>query len=36
VRSTFVINKQGILEEALYQVSPDGHAADMLARVKAL
>jgi len=36
VRSTFVINKQGVLEEALYQVAPEGHAQAMLERVKAL
>ncbi|WP_232023336.1 peroxiredoxin [Thiomicrorhabdus aquaedulcis] len=36
VRSTFLINKNGVLEAALYGVSPEGHAADMLARVKAL
>lgn len=36
VRSTFIINKAGILEEALYGVSPDGHAQAMLDRVKAL
>ena len=36
VRSTFVINKAGILEEAIYQVTPQGHAQAMLERVKAL
>lgn len=36
VRSTFVINKAGILEDALYDVIPEGHAQMMLARVEAL
>jgi len=36
VRSTFVINKQGVLVEALYGVNPDGHAQAMLDRVKTL
>lgn len=36
VRSTFVINKNGTLEEALYGVTADGHAKEMLARVKQL
>lgn len=36
VRSTFIINKQGILEEAIYGVSPEGHAQAMLDRVKSL
>jgi peroxiredoxin Q/BCP len=36
VRSTFLINKQGVLEEAMYGVSPDGHAQAMLDRVKQL
>jgi len=36
VRSTFVINKKGILEEAIYQVAPEGHAQAMLARVQGL
>ncbi|MDG6773148.1 peroxiredoxin [Thiomicrorhabdus sp. ZW0627] len=36
VRSTFIINKQGLLEEALYGVSPEGHAQAMLDRVKSL
>ena len=30
VRSTFLINKDGILTEALYGVSADGHAQDIL------
>lgn len=36
VRSTFVIGKDGRLKAALYGVSPQGHAADMLALVKRL
>jgi len=33
VRSTFLIDKNGILQEALYGVSAGGHAQDMLGRV---
>lgn len=36
VRSTFVINKDGVLEEALYGVTAEGHAQAMLERVKQL
>ena len=36
VRSTFIINKQGVLEEALYNVSADGHAQAVLERVRQL
>jgi len=36
VRSTFVINKQGELVEALYGVAADGHAQEILQTVKAL
>ncbi len=36
VRSTFLINKQGILEEAIYNVNPDGHAQEMLDKIKTL
>jgi peroxiredoxin Q/BCP len=36
VRSTFVINKSGELVEAIYGVSPDGHARAMLDLAKAL
>jgi peroxiredoxin Q/BCP len=36
VRSTFVINKNGVLEEAMYGVNPDGHAQDMLDKIKTL
>ena len=36
VRSTFIIDKEGMLVEALYGVSPDGHAQAMLERVSQL
>lgn len=36
VRSTFVINKEGVLIEVDYAVSPDGHAQAMLALVSKL
>jgi peroxiredoxin len=36
VRSTFLINKEGILVEALYGVTADGHAQEMLDKVKQL
>jgi len=36
VRSTFIINKEGVLVEALYGVSPDGHAQAMLDRIQLL
>ncbi|MBD3754933.1 MAG: peroxiredoxin [Gammaproteobacteria bacterium] len=36
VRSTFVIDKNGTLVEALYGVAPEGHAQAMLKVVKAL
>ncbi|TCJ11595.1 peroxiredoxin [Parasulfuritortus cantonensis] len=36
VRSTFLIDKQGRLVEALYGVSAEGHAAAMLERVRRL
>ncbi|MDH3832468.1 MAG: peroxiredoxin [Gammaproteobacteria bacterium] len=36
VRSTFVINKEGELVEAIYGVSADGHAKEMLKKVKQL
>ena len=35
VRSTFIINKDGVLEEALYGVTADGHAQEMLDKIKA-
>lgn len=36
VRSTFIINKDGMLEEALYGVNHEGHAQEILERVKGL
>jgi peroxiredoxin Q/BCP len=34
VRSTFVINKEGKLVDAIYAVTADGHAQEMLEKVK--
>jgi thioredoxin-dependent peroxiredoxin len=36
VRSTFLIDKTGVLRVALHGVNADGHAQDMLERVKSL
>ena len=36
VRSSFLINKQGVLEAAMYGVTAEGHAEEMLALVKQL
>ena len=36
VRSTFVINKEGELVDAIYGVTADGHAQEMLEKVKEL
>jgi len=36
VRSTFVIDKAGALQEAVYGVTAEGHAEEILARVKQL
>lgn len=36
VRSTFIINKNGVLEEAMYGVTADGHAQQMLDKIKTL
>lgn len=36
VRSTFLIDKQGVLQEAMYGVNPDGHAREILEKVRAL
>jgi len=36
VRSTFVINKAGELVEAIYGVAADGHAREMLEKVRGL
>ncbi|MCW9025340.1 MAG: peroxiredoxin [Gammaproteobacteria bacterium] len=36
VRSTFLINKEGVLEDALYGVTAEGHAQEMLNKVQGL
>ncbi len=36
VRSTFIIDKQGIIQHALYDIRPKGHAADVLDLVQGL
>jgi peroxiredoxin Q/BCP len=36
LRSTFVIDREGIVRHALYHVSPRGHAAEVLSLVKHL
>jgi len=36
VRSTFVVDKQGLIRHALYDVKPKGHAAQILELVQAL
>jgi thioredoxin-dependent peroxiredoxin len=34
VRSTFIIDKNGVIKEALYGVSADGHAQQILEKIK--
>ena len=36
LRSTFIIDKQGVLREAFYGVNPRGHAREILDRVREL
>lgn len=36
VRSTFILDKQGIIQYALYDILPKGHAVDMLELVQGL
>lgn len=36
LRSTFIIDKQGVLADVEYGVTPDGHAQDVLEKVKNL
>lgn len=36
VRSTFIIDKNGVVQHAEYGVTPEGHAAAMLEKVKSL
>ena len=36
VRSTFIINNEGVVEEAMYGVSADGHAQQVLDKIRNL
>jgi peroxiredoxin Q/BCP/two-component system osmolarity sensor histidine kinase EnvZ len=36
LRSTFIIDKSGVIGEAIYDVKPKGHAAEVLERIKQL
>lgn len=36
IRSTFIIDKQGLIRHALYDISPKGHAAEVFQLVKQL
>jgi peroxiredoxin len=36
LRSTFIINKQGLLVDVEYGVTPDGHAEEVLKKIKSL
>ena len=36
LRSTFIIDRQGLVRHAIYDVKPKGHAAEMLELVRAL
>jgi len=36
LRSTFIINKEGILVDVAYGVTPEGHAQEVLDKIKAL
>jgi peroxiredoxin len=36
VRSTFVINKEGVLEDVIYGVAADGHAQEVLDRIRSM
>lgn len=36
VRSTFVINKEGVLEDVIYGVAADGHAQQVLDRIRSM
>lgn len=36
LRSTFIINKKGILADVSYGVTPEGHAQEVLDKIKAL
>jgi thioredoxin-dependent peroxiredoxin len=36
VRSTFVVDKAGVIRHALYDIKPKGHAAQVLELVRGL
>jgi len=36
IRATFIINKEGVLVEAIYGVTADGHAQEVLEKIKKL
>lgn len=36
LRSTFIIDKQGVLADVMYGVTPEGHAQEVLAKIKNL
>lgn len=36
VRSTFIINKEGVLEDVMYAVTAEGHAQEVLEKVRQL
>jgi peroxiredoxin len=36
VRSTFIINKEGVLQDVMYAVNADGHARQVLEKIKQL
>ena len=36
LRSTFIIDKQGLLADVAYGVAPEGHAQEVLEKIKAL
>ncbi len=36
VRSTFIVDKQGLIRQALYDIKPKGHATQVLEMVRAL
>ena len=35
-RSTFIINKLGVLVDVTYGVTPEGHAEEVLEKIKSL
>ena len=36
LRSTFIIDKEGVVRHALYDIKPKGHAAEILELVRGL